>query len=137
MRSSFGGIQSLDDFLVGVARRVEVLDGDVARRVDEFQVEQGQQLVVLQAGFLEKIFDVPTVFSQPALPVSPQNRLLTGDGGVGTRMRRFSSKAAAGSTLMPKYSAAISPSVGLFGAAGLARCASSPSAAGWFFETPP
>ena len=39
-----------------------MMNGDVACRVDEFQVEQGEQFVVLQAGFLKEVFDVANVF---------------------------------------------------------------------------
>ena len=58
-----------------------------------------------------------TVANQSTLPTSPHTVCWPATVGSATRMRRFSSKAAAASTLIPKYSAAISPSVGLLGAA--------------------
>ena len=50
--------QSLDDFLVGIARCVEVLDDDIAGRVDEREIQQRQELVVLEAGLEKEGFNV-------------------------------------------------------------------------------
>ena len=43
---------------INVAGGLVGIDLDVAPRVNEFQIKQRQHLVVLQAGFLEKILDV-------------------------------------------------------------------------------
>ncbi len=57
--------EHLNDFLIKIARCIQMVDDDVAAGIDERQIEQRQHVVVFEPRLVEEVLDVADV-SQPA-----------------------------------------------------------------------
>src|SRR5688500_16719459 len=70
--------QHLDDFLIQVARRIQMIDNDVAGWIEKLEIQKRQYVVVFEIGLVEKVLDVADVRQPGSTRLTP-NLLLARD----------------------------------------------------------